>query len=475
LDISTEMIGNSEDKILMLAVVDNVHGIDMFQVHAVCVPFNFVESGRTTKSKNWSPQQPPQVHIGCGLMKGRFITSLLKCHIDTWKRAITLRVRLQPWQARDPATVFVNLSLICHVPSVDNIDYLRIHGLMSLIYCAYAFFTDVRILARQPHLDCGCSHAVCVPFNFVESGRTTERKNWSPQQPPQAITLRVRLQPWQARGPASYIGWASKWDGLELLGYKSNSFNFFKVGTGSMPTTVYGLSPWGPLDLLALPSKVRTHATAEEFVGRLAQIHQTTHAHLVAATAKYKEKADQKRHVVDFYVGDFVWAILTKDRFPAHEYNKLAAKKIGPVEIVEKINPNTYRLRLPSHVRTHDVFNVKHFVPFMGDSSDEDDAVLNSRLNLLYRRGNDSVQLEEVFMQKRGHPKLLQKLEDTMAPHNAPSQAWSLLANGEIKINGDAGVGNYGVAGLGFVIRYHTRAVLVAGSRRVNFVTSVVI
>ncbi|GJR26973.1 putative reverse transcriptase domain-containing protein [Tanacetum coccineum] len=137
------------------------------------------------------------------------------------------------------------------------------------------------------------------------------------------------------------------------------------------------LSPRGPLDLLALPSKVRPHATAEEFVG-----------HLVAATAKYKEKSDQKRRAVDFDVGDFVWAILTKDRFPAHEYSKLAAKKIGPVEIVEKINPNAYRLRLPSHVRTSYVFNVKHLIPFLGDSSsNEDDAVPDSRSNLLYPGG----------------------------------------------------------------------------------------
>nr|GEY83288.1 reverse transcriptase [Tanacetum cinerariifolium] len=63
---------------------------------------------------------------------------------------------------------------------------------------------------------------------------------------------------------------------------------------------------------------------------------------------------------------------------------------------------------------------------------------------------------------------------DTMAPHNAPSQAWSPPANGEIMINGDVGVGNDGVAGLGFVIRSHIGAVLVAGSKRVNFVTSVV-
>ncbi|GJX98288.1 hypothetical protein Tco_0355307 [Tanacetum coccineum] len=81
-----------------------------------------------------------------------------------------------------------NVHGMAHASSIDNIDHLRIHGSMLLIYCAYAFFTGLRILAGQPHLDCGCSHAICVPFNFVESGRTTECKNWSPQQPLQAHT-----------------------------------------------------------------------------------------------------------------------------------------------------------------------------------------------------------------------------------------------------------------------------------------------
>ncbi|GKD28398.1 hypothetical protein Tco_1239176 [Tanacetum coccineum] len=76
------------------------------------------------------------------------------------------------------------LAVVDNVSSVDNIDNLHIHGSVLLIYCAYAFFTDVRILSRQLHLDCGCSHAVCVSFNFVENGRMAERKNWSPQQPP---------------------------------------------------------------------------------------------------------------------------------------------------------------------------------------------------------------------------------------------------------------------------------------------------
>ena len=50
------------------------------------------------------------------------------------------------------------------------------------------------------------------------------------------------------------------------------------------------------------------------------------------------------RNVVmsSFEVGDFVWVVLTKDRFSVGDYNKLSTKKIGLVEIIEKINPNAY-------------------------------------------------------------------------------------------------------------------------------------
>jgi hypothetical protein len=48
---------------------------------------------------------------------------------------------------------------------------------------------------------------------------------------------------------------------------------------------------------------------------------------LEESTAKYKASVDKKRRVVEFEEGDFVWAILTKDRFLVGEYNKLAARK----------------------------------------------------------------------------------------------------------------------------------------------------
>jgi len=124
---------------------------------------------------------------------------------------------------------------------------------------------------------------------------------------------------------------------------------------------------------------------------QLHQIHQKTHSRVTASTAKYKLQTNQKRRIIELSVGDYVWAILTRDRFPAHEYNKLAARKIGPLEITEKINQNAYRLQLPSHVHTSDVFNVKHLIPCSVDASSEDEVTSDSRANLFHPGEDDAV------------------------------------------------------------------------------------
>ena len=66
--------------------------------------------------------------------------------------------------------------------------------------------------------------------------------------------------------------------------------------------------------------------------------HKATIQKLQESTVKYKASADKKRRAVEFEEGDFVLAILTKDRFPMGEYNKLAARKVGPVEIIKMID-----------------------------------------------------------------------------------------------------------------------------------------
>ena len=114
---------------------------------------------------------------------------------------------------------------------------------------------------------------------------------------------------------------------------------------------------------------------------------------------KYKLSANKKRRHVKFEVGDCVWAVLTKDRFSVGDYNKVSAKKIGPVEIVEKINPNAYQLKLPSHIWTVDVFNVKPLIPYVGDSSSGDDDAGNSRANFLHPGGNDAERKEIEYLE----------------------------------------------------------------------------
>lgn len=52
-------------------------------------------------------------------------------------------------------------------------------------------------------------------------------------------------------------------------------------------------------------------------------------------------------------MGDLVLAILIKNRFLVGEYNKLLAKEIKLLEIIEKINHNAYSLKLLSHILHH--------------------------------------------------------------------------------------------------------------------------
>jgi hypothetical protein len=142
--------------------------------------------------------------------------------------------------------------------------------------------------------------------------------------------------------------------------------------TGLSPfTIIYGSNPHAPLDLAPILDMMRTNTTAEDLMIQIQEGHKLTIQKLQESTAKYKASADKKRRAVKFEEGDFVWAISTKDRFPMGEYNKLAARKVGPVEIIAKINPNANRLKLPSHIKTSDVFNVKHLVPFIEASSEE--------------------------------------------------------------------------------------------------------
>ncbi|GAA0175561.1 hypothetical protein LIER_28709 [Lithospermum erythrorhizon] len=131
------------------------------------------------------------------------------------------------------------------------------------------------------------------------------------------------------------------------------------------------------------PESGRFHGTVVELVERFGTLHQQVCKQLETSTEKYKTTPDRKRHDVQFEVGDQVWVVLTKDRFPPLEYNKLKARKIGPFEVVAKVNANAYRLRLSLQMKRSDVFNVKLLIRFLLESD-----AGNSGMNFSIPRGS---------------------------------------------------------------------------------------
>ncbi|KAG2323170.1 hypothetical protein Bca52824_016383 [Brassica carinata] len=96
--------------------------------------------------------------------------------------------------------------------------------------------------------------------------------------------------------------------------------------------------PRAPPDLSTFPDRIRLHGEAEAFVEHIIDTHVQTKANLDASVTKYKATKDSHRRRLVFEVGDLVWAVLTRDRMPAHAYNKLKSKKISPLEVLERIN-----------------------------------------------------------------------------------------------------------------------------------------
>ena len=161
---------------------------------------------------------------------------------------------------------------------------------------------------------------------------------------------------------------------------------FVNRSTGFSPFVItYGYNTRAPLDLAPIPDLKHVNVKAKDLITQIQEIHTTTTKHLQETSAKYKQATDKKRQVVEFEIGDIVWASLTKDHFPVGEYNKLAARKIGPLKILEKINPNAYRLKLPSHMRTSNIFNVQQLVPYQGENSNP-----NSRTSFFQPREDDA-------------------------------------------------------------------------------------
>ena len=86
---------------------------------------------------------------------------------------------------------------------------------------------------------------------------------------------------------------------------------------------------------------------------------------------KYRIAGSKGRQEIKLEPGDLVWLHLRKDRFPELHKSKLMPRSAGPYKIIEKINDNAYKLKLPPEFRVSPTFNILDLKPYLGEDEFE--------------------------------------------------------------------------------------------------------
>jgi len=80
-----------------------------------------------------------------------------------------------------------------------------------------------------------------------------------------------------------------------------------------------------------------------------------------------------------------VWIHLRKESFPNKRRSKLLPRSDGPFEVLEKINPNAYKVAFLGEYGVSATFNVADLSPYL----DEDDDLPSLRTNSFQAEGDD--------------------------------------------------------------------------------------
>ena len=184
------------------------------------------------------------------------------------------------------------------------------------------------------------------------------------------------------------------WD--ELLSHAEFAYNRApSKATGLSPfQVVYGFNPCTPIDLTPLPTPTKFSWEAEKRVKEIQELHAQVRARIERVNDQTKDRVNKHRKKVHFEPGDLVWIHLRKERFPSKRRSKLLPRSDGPFKILERVNPNAYKVDLPGEYGVSATFNVADLRPYF----DEEEELPSLRTNSSQAGGDDGDQPQEVLL-----------------------------------------------------------------------------
>jgi len=161
-----------------------------------------------------------------------------------------------------------------------------------------------------------------------------------------------------------------EWD--ELLTHAEFAFNRTpSKATGLSPfQVVYGQNPRTPLDLTSIPTPIKFSWEAEKRAKEIQDLHSHIRERIEKSNAQAMNQANKHKKNVQYQPGDLVWIHLRKERFPGKRKSKLMPRSDGPFEILEKIDPNAYKVDLLGEYGVSSTFNVADLSPYYDPNDD---------------------------------------------------------------------------------------------------------
>ena len=149
----------------------------------------------------------------------------------------------------------------------------------------------------------------------------------------------------------------SNWDSaLPMVAFAIN--RAFNQATQASPfEIILGYNPASPFERLLNFKPESREPIAAWKQNQLQMLQRVQHA-LNVAQSRMVDYATGHRPTVSLQVGDMVWLSTKHLQLKITGSRKLERRFIGPYPVIKVVNPTTYKLQLPEHMRIHAVFHI---------------------------------------------------------------------------------------------------------------------